>query len=204
MCARQVTEMLLATNLYSHRTSRPNAITAWYERRVQLGMALIGHPDVLVLDEPTRCVFIQTRLDLHARALDVLHLNGITRARHAARVQQLRPDATPRALGDDPAEAAGTRRAHDYAAPRRGRLRRRCARPLAFRDTLHTVLACTRIRISASSPSRTDTNAFLSGGRVWCVGSSEWLRTRFGLGYTLTCAELTLKHEGSCERAFMF
>ena len=48
--------MLLATNLDSHRTSPPNAITAWYERRVQLGMALIGHPDVLVLDEPTRAI----------------------------------------------------------------------------------------------------------------------------------------------------
>lgn len=55
MLPLQVTELLLETNLYSHRTTRPNGLTKWFARRVQLAMALIGNTSVLVLDEPTRC-----------------------------------------------------------------------------------------------------------------------------------------------------
>lgn len=43
-----------------------------------------------------------------------------------------------------------------------------------------------------------DTKAILSGGRVWCVGSSEWLRTRLGLGYTLTCDAIRIDSVRCC------
>ncbi len=74
---QRMEEMLNVFHLQEHRTKGFNFLSGGLKRRTVVAKALIHNPDLIILDEPTAGVDVETRQDIW-KYLKELHKNGKT------------------------------------------------------------------------------------------------------------------------------
>lgn len=165
LCCWKIDELLRELGLEESAEKRAQELSGGQKRRLAIGMALVGSPRLLVLDEPTTGVDAVTRR----------HIWEVLRRQMRVRCDDLRCDARDAAAGqrillftthymDEADLLAG-------AAPHESRVG-------------HLLdLRCLPFLPSCSV--RVDRKAIMTAGRLRCCGSSLFLKAKFGIGYLL-------------------
>jgi putative ABC transport system ATP-binding protein len=74
----RVAAMLTLTGMSSHALHRPGELSGGQQQRVAIARALAGRPDVLIADEPTSQLDLQTGRQIMELLLSVVRSEGIT------------------------------------------------------------------------------------------------------------------------------
>ena len=74
----RVAAMLALTGLSSHAAHRPNELSGGQQQRVAIARALAGRPALLIADEPTSQLDLETGREIMRLLLSVVHSEGIT------------------------------------------------------------------------------------------------------------------------------
>ncbi len=74
---KRINEMLTIFNLHEHKDKKFQFLSGGLKRRAIVAKALIHNPDILILDEPTAGVDVETRQEIW-KTLRELHQNGKT------------------------------------------------------------------------------------------------------------------------------
>jgi len=74
----RITAMLALTGLSSHAAHRPNELSGGQQQRVAIARALAGRPGLLIADEPTSQLDLETGRQIMELLLSVVRSEGIT------------------------------------------------------------------------------------------------------------------------------
>jgi putative ABC transport system ATP-binding protein len=74
----RVAEMLALVGLSSHAVHRPDELSGGQQQRVAIARALAGRPGLLIADEPTSQLDLETGREIMELLLRVVHSEGVT------------------------------------------------------------------------------------------------------------------------------